>query len=891
MNQGLHKGRAKVDDWRLDLLHPFASLRQLVSAQARSFEEASDSETLLDLFLLVCAAEQVLADHMVAGTLDLSALTSRLSSGPVAATRVMAERVSAGLRQARLSTRDRNLVEMLGRIRELALQLGSALAGGSPPPTSEIDLAFAGSLPSDLAERRMKVPFCFRGVDLVPEDCFELARRFSENRVVGPVVVVGIRTSGSYMAPLCAGWLRAAGWPAHHVTVRETGPAVWLERGAWASSSSADVLLVDDPPVTGGAHASTAALLVQAGVDLARLTLLVPRIWEEQPEEVSAAFAGYQTVELRPSELHLRRQLVGEEIAEWVGGLSGKRRSARPLWSLDEVTEVARRHHLKQLFEVRGSGRVLVKGVGLGWFGFPARQAAERLQGWVPKPLGSRPGLLASCWEDGDPVRGAAGKEIGRYIAARLTALPLPATLVAPRGFRRDGWNQAAKLLSGAHGRLAPLQRARIRSLLIEAAAGGPACLIDGRMSREDWRQAGGRLLKTDFEEHAYDHEDLAWFDPAFDLAGALLELGPTRAAAEELITGYQAAGGDAEVQQRLPIAELIYGALLLRRWMLLAQEKRGQADWKEIVQSALSAEAALTWAVDAALADAFPVAPAASVSDHIWSLDVDGVLEDPAMGFSCTTPAGARALQLMRQAGAVVVLNTGRSLEEVQLRCDALGLDGGVAEYGGVVWDHRRGREERLLNIGQQQALDRVRKAAAELPGVHIDTRYRASVRCRRLLGESPRALAQEDTDHLSGVGGAEISTVQGYLQTDFHPASIDKGVGLKAVMRLLGARGTILAVGDTASDLPMLKLATRAYTPANASAEVRDAGIRLRRPRQAGLLEAAGAEHGARTFSRAIDGTDQVLRLLAARDATTWRRRSGGLSRVDWTGSLRLS
>jgi hypothetical protein len=44
------------------------------------------------------------------------------------------------------------------------------------------------------------------------------------------------------------------------------------------------------------------------------------------------------------------------------------------------------------------------------------------------------------------------------------------------------------------------------------------------------------------------------------------LELGPSRAATSEMLAQYVKATGDADVGRRLPVAELVYGALLLRR-------------------------------------------------------------------------------------------------------------------------------------------------------------------------------------------------------------------------------------------------------------------------------------------------------------------------------------
>src|SRR2546429_372160 len=71
-----------------------------------------------------------------------------------------------------------------------------------------------------------------------------------------------------------------------------------------------------------------------------------------------------------------------------------------------------------------------------------------------------------------------------------------------------------------------------------------------------------------------------------------------------------------------------------------------------------------------------------------VLSLDVDGILEDDALGFSATDVTGAAALSLLRRGGVAVVLNTGRSLAEVRERAACFGLVGGVAGYGAAVCD-----------------------------------------------------------------------------------------------------------------------------------------------------------------------------------------------------------
>ena len=62
-------------------------------------------------------------------------------------------------------------------------------------------------------------------------------------------------------------------------------------------------------------------------------------------------------------------------------------------------------------------------------------------------------------------------------------------------------------------------------------------------------------------------------------------------------------------------------------------------------------------------------------------------------------------------------------------------------------------------------------------------------------------------------------MRVVHGQGQTDFVWAGADKGTGLRALAARLSEPGCALAVGDTASDLPLFECAALARAPRNAS------------------------------------------------------------------------
>jgi len=83
-------------------------------------------------------------------------------------------------------------------------------------------------------------------------------------------------------------------------------------------------------------------------------------------------------------------------------------------------------------------------------------------------------------------------------------------------------------------------------------------------------------------------------------------------------------------------------------------------------------------------------------------------------------------------------------------------------------------------------------------------------------------------------------VRVVRGQGQTDIGARALDKGTGLDHLMAGSGAL-CALAVGDSASDLPMMERALLARAPRNADAQVRAAGVPLtRHAYQLGLLDA---------------------------------------------------
>jgi hydroxymethylpyrimidine pyrophosphatase-like HAD family hydrolase len=233
-------------------------------------------------------------------------------------------------------------------------------------------------------------------------------------------------------------------------------------------------------------------------------------------------------------------------------------------------------------------------------------------------------------------------------------------------------------------------------------------------------------------------------------------------------------------------------------------------------------------------------------------AIDLDGVLEVDPLGFPFLTPAGAIAVRGLIAHGYELVLATGRALSHVQDRCESYVLAGGVAEYGSVIYDHRRRAARSLVPEPERVALERIRRRLGTASGVVVDRGYAHVVRAyeppaggpRRALGHDAIAAA------LAAARPAAIRVVSASTQTDFVAAGVNKGAALTALAAELdgkdaastaGSSPFAFAIGDSAEDLPMLRLAAHPFAPANAEPALAAAGIPVMRSGfQAGFADA---------------------------------------------------
>jgi hypothetical protein len=190
----------------------------------------------------------------------------------------------------------------------------TALAVACEPLAATLD----ARLPQELAAARIAVPSAFRRLDLTHWDILALAEEFVARRPdrSRPVLVIGLRTAGSYFAPLMRAFLAAAGYKnVSMVTVQpDKGPGrdEWrlLERRAAEGYSA---VIVDDPPYTGGTFLLALDMARCAGFAASDAIVAFPahpagRAWSQ--------FLSEEAVVSLAPEKWLKRRLMAPEAAE-----------------------------------------------------------------------------------------------------------------------------------------------------------------------------------------------------------------------------------------------------------------------------------------------------------------------------------------------------------------------------------------------------------------------------------------------------------------------------------------------------------------------------------------------------------------------------------------------
>jgi hypothetical protein len=886
-------------EWRLNA---FPRLEEVVlrlrEELRKADEEGADwqrSENRINVFLLACALSDTVDDYLLGVHFDFSRAMSVVPEIKPAVRLIQLLlriwRKARGLRVRRL----RHWRELWGAAVEEYLEFAltsSRATGETACPSTEdeqvgqavhesgvrlaslLDVDF----PPDLRLQRPRVPGGFRKKDLTHHDILALGRKFVDKFPdrARPLAVVGLRTAGSYFAPVMTSYLRSQGYTdARVVTLRpKRGIAPWEnECLVDCRRRSGLALLIDEPIDTGESMTKAMDLLRGAGLAASDVVVMIPvhparRDLTETGESLS--ISETQVLRLEPEEWHKWKLMQAETAAIRVLDYFGERghRAARVVSSpaaerfnasLLQQSEENFGSRLKRVYAVHlgddaGSTEVryvLAESVGWGWLGYQAFIAACKLERFVPPLLGLRDGILYTEWfpsGDSQADRGAMIRRGASYIAARVHSLRLagdPSSDLGRLGNSR-GYDVLAEALSRVfHWKwAAALKRVRLRSELARHVCPYPT-LIDGRMNEEEWIRGHGSLLKTGFAHHALGKSALNITDPAYDIADLILSFGLSREEERALIVCYLEESGDRGVEERLFLHKLMAGTVRMSSALAALADPRLSAQSEESNRSYLQAWDFLT-VQTASYCGTFCGKP--TPVEWSWPLvvlDIDGVVDKRSFGFPCTTAAGIRAFSLLHSHHAAIAFDSARSLSQVREYCAAYGGVGGVAEYGGAVWDAIGGRTRVLVSPESLSQLERLRGALRGIPGVLLDDGYQYSVRAYTCTG-TPQPLPA------AVIGGLvrklqldRLKVRQTTIDTTVLAGETDKGRGLTALLDLAGRPATdLVAVGDSEADLPMFRVAGRSYAPAHISCATaaRRLGCHVvGAPYQRGFLEAS--------------------------------------------------
>lgn len=840
-----------------DLLLDLSRLVPLARRQAAAGE-------WLDCLLLLGAIGQIVDDHLHRSRSWPKRITEHLArSGRNGGPEVRAARRVTGLGGAFAAAhpRYRALAEKRDRVLDLSCEVAEVVLGAPEPGhlRSEMVAALRGPWPEQV-DGFLTVPSCFRGFDQRPADLPALARELAAAHPdrERPVVVFGVRTSGSYLGPLLAAALRGEGFTASLATVRPTDHLDRGQRAALARAGSSGLaVLVDDPPVSGRALADTADLLIRHGVEADRVVIAIAV--PDDGTTLPTALRTHPVVVLPGARWQVDEQFTVDAVRRTLEGLlpaghTVEELSATPWPGPDrpDVAATAQRGHRRMAFLVSladGAGdrrrrTLLVESVGTGLFGAHAAAVAHRLAGWVPESLGVVDGCHLQWLPDaveGD-AGGASLDDAGAadYLLARHRALPVAADRTLDVRGRQSVWEVAAEVFSDALGPAAPVLRPVVVEPAVRRLLGVvEPSVIDGRMEADAFLvgSEAGVVVKLSASEGAFSHRDLASYDPVFDVA-ALADLPFGRAVRHR----WEAAVGRAVEPERWLLHRLVHG------W---DQRRHGTAP--EAVADGFG-RALRAYVGEVCLAGV----SAARSGGPVVALDVDGVLETAVLGTSSPGRDGILALRALVAHGYRVIPVTGRSAADVADRLGAWGLDAGVAEYGTMLVDGVTGSATDLRSDGDRRLVEALRGAVRALEGVEVDDAYRGIVRAFRVDRSGERSgLSAEDLAWVRALVSDPdgLCVVPGEDQSDLTPASCTKATGLRALLtggaigvgidsrpptRTRDDLGVALAVGDGPADLPVLSLAERSVVPRHAAA-LAGPGISVsRRPYQAGLADA---------------------------------------------------
>jgi hydroxymethylpyrimidine pyrophosphatase-like HAD family hydrolase len=838
------------------------------------------TEVAKNIFLLACAVSDTLDDFLLGSSVDFSRIGGMVPGGRRVGK--FANHAVSAARSLRLKKLGQWRAKWQSAVEDYLEWQSAYLGQGLTEPSGAGAnlLALSNSkLPADFTRRRARIPAAFRSQDLTHFDISKLGSKFAaEFPDRGrEILVIGLRTAGSYFAPFLRAYLKLHGFQSiNTVTLRpKRGIAPWeRERLIKCASQGGLAIIVDEPVGTGATLAKAIGILHRTGIAHRNVAALFPihptgRDWNRSSDAL--VLSTIRVLTLEPEEWYKHQRLEPATVQERVTEYFQSRgyRSAQVVISntsqqlnqgLQLSSDEGFHTRLKRVYQVElqnASGQaetryVLAKSVGWGWLSYHAFTIASGLPSFVPPILGLRDGILYMEWvrpngtTQVEPDRRQLVETAAKYVAERVHHMRLPEDS-APylnREGRHAGFDQLMGQLIRAYGwNLAMgLKRARVREQLSRPCP--YPTLVDGRMRACEWIQDSGSVRKADFEHHGLGKHQLSMTDPAYDLADVVLHWNLSFEEEQELITRYKANTGDSQIGERLLLSKVLAGTHSIGRALSGLHNSRLHHRHQEFNRLYLEARTFLTLQTLR-----FSSGLAAKPNSIHWAnplvvLDIDGVLDKQIFGYPCTTAAGILAISLLHAHDQPFALNTARTVSQMKQYCRAYGCVGGGAEYGSYVWDATTDRSQVMVCDASLDQMERLRQHLRRTPGIFLNDDYQYSVQAfvyeKNATVPLPTTLIR---DLMAELKLDRLKFHQTFTDTTVVASETDKGRGLAALLQLAN-QSTVetIAVGDSEPDLPMFRTATRSFAPANISCRSTASLLGCEvseQPYQAGLLQ----------------------------------------------------
>jgi hypothetical protein len=440
---------------------------------------------------------------------------------------------------------------------------------------------------------RAKTAEGFAHYALYPAQYIASAHRLIDEYAPSRLGCVGIRSIGTPLSHLVASVAARAGISTAVRTVRPRGHpfdrtlALGDRLRRWFEQQADSLVAVIDegPGLSGSSFAAVVDTLRDCGVPDDRIVLLGSWLAPDSALRSDRGQHAWRShnkiaVSFESAVMHDERLFSAKHarVEDWSAG--GWRGSVFGV-NVDAWPAVQPQHERRKYLN-RDDGTV-IRFAGLGRYGRAklARANAIADSGFGTEPIGLAGGFLEERRLSGPPLSSPAiGREaldrIARYVA------------FVRRTFSTGAADDLTELhemirVNVGEGCGSVLDDIHLHDTFWKAGfAAGERIAIDGRMMPHEWIQAPAGIMKTDNLDHHADDFFPGSRDIAWDVAGAIVELDLTQAAAAYFVDRYRMFSADAWIDQRLPFYEIAYLAYRVGYTTLAAETLGGSRDGAE---------------------------------------------------------------------------------------------------------------------------------------------------------------------------------------------------------------------------------------------------------------------------------------------------------------------